>query len=161
MSDSDRTEKCLAKDHPVFRLVLVVGFLSTLVACGGGSESTSAGNNSPPGGNELPVANIAASSVSGTTPFTVRFNANGSSDIDGTIVAFEWDFGDNNQASGAEVQHIYTSAGSFTAVLTVTDSEGATSSAQRTITATEPTVDSAQENTDISAVVYLLLGNRN
>nr|MCR5853198.1 PKD domain-containing protein [Methanophagales archaeon] len=45
-------------------------------------------------------------------------------DPDGTIVSYEWDFGDGSTASGAEVSHSYTSATSYKVTLTVTDDDG-------------------------------------
>jgi hypothetical protein len=55
-------------------------------------------------------------------------------DIDGgTIIGWEWDFGDPasgeaNTASGREVSHRYTVAGTFTVRLTVTDDDGLSAS---------------------------------
>jgi PKD repeat protein len=44
------------------------------------------------------------------------------------IVSWSWDFGDGITASGVIVQHTYTSAGTFTVRLTVTDQRGQTGS---------------------------------
>lgn len=49
------------------------------------------------------------------------FNAAGSSDADGGLVAYDWDFGDGATASGIEVRHRYSEAGTYTARLTVRD----------------------------------------
>ncbi len=40
------------------------------------------------------------------------------------IVTWRWDFGDGGTASGAVVQHLYSTAGTFTVSLTVTDQRG-------------------------------------
>src|SRR5690606_10636853 len=53
------------------------------------------------------------------------FDGSGSSDADGAIVAYDWDFGDGAQASGASVSHAYQAAGDYTVVLAVTDDDGA------------------------------------
>ena len=54
------------------------------------------------------------------------FDANTSSDTDGTAARFDWDFGDGQTANDACLipSHIYGSAGTFTVTLTVTDNEG-------------------------------------
>jgi len=44
------------------------------------------------------------------------------------LVSWRWEFGDNTTASGIVVQHTYTTAGSFTVRLTVTDQRGQTGS---------------------------------
>ena len=44
-----------------------------------------------------------------------------SSDTDGTIVSFDWDFGDGMTGSGSSVSHVYSGAGSYPVILTVHD----------------------------------------
>ncbi len=58
--------------------------------------------------------------TSGVAPLTVMFDGAGSSDVDGTITVYAWNFGDGTTASGATVGHVYP-VGSFTAILSVTD----------------------------------------
>lgn len=62
----------------------------------------------------------------------------GSSDPDGTIVSFDWAFGDGGMANGAIVGHVYTTAGQFTATLTVTDDDGATDDDTAVVTVQSP-----------------------
>lgn len=57
-------------------------------------------------------------------PLTVIFNASASFDLDGSIVQYNWDFGDGELASGQIVSHVYTSTGSYMVELTVTDDDG-------------------------------------
>lgn len=57
---------------------------------------------------------------------TVTLDGSGSSDSDGTIMSYEWDFGDSSTGSGETTTHVYTSAGIYTVALTVTDDDGAT-----------------------------------
>jgi PKD repeat protein len=75
-----------------------------------------------------PIAVIKASSTSGTSPLSITFDATGSSDPDGSIAQYHWDFGDGASASGALAAHVYA-AGSFTATLQVLDDQGASTSA--------------------------------
>ena len=51
----------------------------------------------------------------------------------GNIVSWEWNFGDNNYASGNQVNHVYTDTGSFVITLVVTDANGCMDTAQETV----------------------------
>ncbi|MGB2984156.1 MAG: PKD domain-containing protein [Candidatus Bipolaricaulia bacterium] len=51
------------------------------------------------------------------------FDGQESSDPDGLIVSYSWNFGDGTTKEGATVQHIYKRKGTFTACLTVTDDD--------------------------------------
>lgn len=82
--------------------------------------------------NELPTAAFTAPS-SAYRAAGITFDGSASSDADGTLVAFEWDFGDGATGTGATIQHTYTSLGLFTVELMVTDADGATSVARATI----------------------------
>lgn len=68
----------------------------------------------------------------------VRFDGSRSTDPDGSIIDYQWDFGDGGTASGAVVQHAYSTAAVFTATLTVTDDGGLTASDDVTITVLTP-----------------------
>lgn len=61
---------------------------------------------------------------------TVLFDGGGSTDPDGEIIAYRWEFGDNASASGAQVKHAYAEPGVYTARLTVTDDSGTASAVQ-------------------------------
>lgn len=83
----------------------------------------------PSAGSLPPVAAAGATPASGTVPLTVAFSSAGSTDPDGSIVAFEWNFGDGSAAaSGPGASHTYTAAGSYLAELRVTDNSGLTAS---------------------------------
>ena len=83
--------------------------------------------------NVPPVAAMTATPSSGDAPLTVAFDASGSSDPDGTIVSWTWSFGDGTSGSGAGATHTYSTAGTYTASLAVTDNDGASSLATRSI----------------------------
>jgi PKD repeat protein len=53
----------------------------------------------------------------------VKFDASASTPNGGDIVSYEWDFGDDTNASGMIVTHHYAKAGNYTVTLNVTDSE--------------------------------------
>ena len=61
------------------------------------------------------------------------FNGSTSSD-DGGVVSYAWEFGDGTTGSGVQVSRRYSSSGSRTVTLTVTDAEGLTNSASEVIT---------------------------
>ena len=88
--------------------------------------------------NTAPTAAISADPISGIVPVEVNFSASGSTDTDGTIASYEWDFGDGSTSSGEQVQHTYTSAGSYLVTLTVTDDDGDTGTDDVTITISSP-----------------------
>jgi len=88
--------------------------------------------------NLPPVASFTATPVSGNVPLSVAFNGSGSSDPDGTIVAYSWLYGDGTAGTGISSNHVYTTAGTYLAVLVVTDDDGATSVTVRQIVATQP-----------------------
>ncbi|HYG74146.1 MAG TPA: PKD domain-containing protein [Planctomycetota bacterium] len=73
--------------------------------------------------NLAPVARITSSNTSGMPPFPVTFDASASSDPDGSISRYIWDFGDGTTAEGAQVQHTFD-VGSFRATLKVVDDRG-------------------------------------
>lgn len=85
-----------------------------------------------------PVAVISALPTVGYAPLNVGLNASGSSDSDGSISSYAWDFGDGSAAaSGASIAHIYNKAGAYTATLTVTDNNGLKSSTTQSIQASQ------------------------
>jgi PKD repeat protein len=90
-------------------------------------------------GNRNPVAVASAAPTSGQPPLEVRFSGVGSSDPDGDVLNYSWQFGDGSPAQpGAQVTHVYSSPGRFTAALTVDDQKGGTSTATVTITVGTP-----------------------
>jgi PKD repeat protein len=59
-------------------------------------------------------------------------------DGDGTVVGFQWDFGDGAIAATQNATHNYASAGTYAVELTVTDDGGATGHLSQQVTATGP-----------------------
>jgi len=87
--------------------------------------------------NRSPVATATAIQSSGMgsglAPGPVfldaQFDASPSNDLDGDPLSFKWDFGDNTTGEGATPIHRYTRAGTFNAVVTVSDGRGGSSTA--------------------------------
>ena len=82
--------------------------------------------------NRTPVAN-AGPDQSGILGSPVTFRGSGS-DPDGTVASYTWDFGDGASATGATASHVYATAGTYTAKLTVTDNGGALGSDSALVT---------------------------
>ena len=80
-----------------------------------------------------PTASATATPGTGPAPLAVTLDGSGSSDSDGTIVSYEWDLGDGDTATGAVVNHVYSTPGTYIATLTVTDDDGLTGEAQVSI----------------------------
>ncbi len=55
-------------------------------------------------------------------------DASASSDPDGAITRYEWDFGDGSSAKGVQARHLYAEPGTYTLALTVTDDAGVANS---------------------------------
>lgn len=89
------------------------------------------------------VATATAGNVVVGMPAT--FNATGSTDPDSLALGYSWSFDDGATASGATVQHVFTTPGVHTATLTVTNGLGLTNAttAQVTVVAATPTAASA------------------
>ncbi len=89
----------------------------------------------PAADGQPPQAVLGAAPTSGTVPLTVSFSAAGSTDPDSSIVSYAWTFGDGATASGPAASHTYTTAGSYTAQLRITDDSGLSATRSVTITA--------------------------
>jgi hypothetical protein len=94
------------------------------------------------GGNILPTAMLTAVSDTGATPFTAQFDAGASSDLDGTIVSYDYDFENDGgfELTGATAQeaHLYTAEGDYTCAVRVTDSDGGQATATFDVHAVAP-----------------------
>jgi PKD repeat protein len=77
--------------------------------------------------NTSPVANAGPDQLN-LCEKTVQFNGAGSSDPDGSVVAYEWDFGDGTPVGvGPTPTHSYTAPGTYTVTLRVADDSQLTS----------------------------------
>ena len=111
----------IVSGHSAATIALSSVFALLLVACGGG------GSSPPP--NQAPMARFTATPDGGPAPLAVTFDASGSSDSDGTIARYEWDFGGSATGTGRTVSHTFDQKGAYTVRLTVTDDDGAAATA--------------------------------
>lgn len=93
---------------------------------------------------EPPVAALTAAPLYGNPPLDVDFNASGSTDADGAITKYEWDFnGDGTyteDSDNPEAAFVYTDSGSYSATVRVTDSSFQTDTASIEIVVNTPPV---------------------
>jgi PKD repeat protein len=100
-------------------------FTSLTVSLDNDGDGLADGNDPDCVANVAPVAN-AGGPYSGVVGSMIGFDGTASSDADGTIASYSWDFGDGGVASGPSPTHSYSVDGSFTVTLTVTDNDGLT-----------------------------------
>ncbi|HYC32159.1 MAG TPA: PKD domain-containing protein [Gemmatimonadales bacterium] len=94
------------------------------------SQELTLGTTPPPPENQAPVAAFTVA----CTSLECTFDGSGSTDADGTIASYAWDFGEpasgaNNTSTEASPTHTYavTEVTDFTVTLTVTDDDGTVS----------------------------------
>jgi RHS repeat-associated protein len=95
--------------------------------------------------NATPIA-IAGGPYSAPPNSSIQFNGTASSDPDGTIAGYQWNFGDGATGSGATPTHSYSAANNYAVTLTVTDNSGGvtTTSVTATICNPDPHISSIQ-----------------
>jgi PKD repeat protein len=101
--------------------------VSLTVTDNNGATNTSTQNVSVVKPNQPPVATMSVN----CTQRSCTFDGTQSSDPDGSIASYAWNFGDGSTATTATASHDYTADGSYTATLTVTDNQGATGTASQ------------------------------
>jgi subtilisin family serine protease len=94
-------------------------------------------------GSHVPACGYLSTNVAPTAAFTAptgatggtaaTFDAGSSTDPDGTIASYAWEFGDGATGTGRTVSHAYARSGTYLATLTVTDDEGATTSVTQAV----------------------------
>lgn len=121
--------RTLSTDFPVYN--------ASQAALAGGSDAfclVLEPDGTLPGFNRAPVAVAAALPNRGSVPLTTTFSSASSHDLDGTIVAYAWSFGDGGTSTEAAPVHTYTVAGVYTVQLIVTDDDNATGTTTITVT---------------------------
>lgn len=86
--------------------------------------------------NQSPVADFSFSCTDLDCSFV-----DSSSDADGSIASWNWDFGDGNSSTTQNPTHSYAAAGTYDALLTVTDDGGAQDAITYSVTVEEPVIN--------------------
>lgn len=85
---------------------------------------------------DYPTAKFTHSPTAPLVGQNVTFDATTSQPNGGSITTYEWDFGDDQTSTGSITTHAYSTTGTFTVNLTITDSEELTNSTTVTVTVT-------------------------
>lgn len=93
-------------------------------------------------GSGGPVDNVlpTASFTDSCTDLDCFFDGTGSSDSDGTISSYSWNFGDGSTGTGSSVSHVYAADGTYSVQLTVTDNAGGTDVQTKSVTVSDTVV---------------------
>ena len=71
-----------------------------------------------------------------STPGTIHFDASPSTDSDGEIISYNWDFGDGTTGKGVTIDHTYKNRGKYAVNLTVIDNDNLNRRKTKTVTVT-------------------------
>ncbi|WP_157430517.1 LamG-like jellyroll fold domain-containing protein [Actinomadura macra] len=91
-------------------------------------------------GSVQPNQPPAAAFTSSCDQLACTFDGSGSTDTDGSVASYAWDFGDGQSGTGVKPSHTYATAGEYTVKLKVTDDHGATAEVLHTVAATSSTL---------------------
>lgn len=125
--------------------------VSLTVSDGSGAENTTQQTITVSAANVAPTAAFTADQTTVATGVAVNFDASDSSDTDGTITSYQWNFGGGTSttATGQAVSNTYTTVGTYTVSLTVTDDDGQESTpVTQTIQVTAPFTSYTATQTD-------------
>ena len=107
--------------------------------------------------NQPPTAVMSATPSTGTAPLTVTFDGSRSTDPDGTVSSWAWSFGDGSSGTGPVTSHVYSTPGTFTASLKVTDND-ATSSTTTGSIVVNPLIPPAPSGLTATALTRTSIG---
>ncbi len=88
--------------------------------------------------NKAPFARFTFSPKEPKVGETVTFDGSQSSDPDGKIISYFWDFADGETAQGATTTHVFKRDGEYDVVLQVTDDRGANTTLAKTVRVVPP-----------------------
>lgn len=95
----------------------------------------------PPPPAQPPVAALAVTPSSGPAPLAVTADASGSTDPQGQTLSYAFDFGDGVTVPASTAptsSHTYSTPGAYTVTVTVANTSGASSTAQRSVVVSDP-----------------------
>jgi len=90
------------------------------------------------GANNPPTADLQADGTTGNAPFMVNFDASASSDSDGSIVEYQWDWEGDGVYEGTSyspaISHTFNETGEYQTTVRVVDDDGAADTAEVSVT---------------------------
>ncbi|MBC6934204.1 MAG: PKD domain-containing protein, partial [Chloroflexi bacterium] len=122
-----------ADANPLHTFTKPGDYTVTLTVIGPGGQNTAQAAIKVTQKPDAPTAAFTQSATSGDVPLTIQFTDQST----GSITTHAWDFGDGNTSSEASPSHTFTTAGTYTVILTVTGPDGS-DDAQVIISATQP-----------------------
>ena len=136
-----RTQKYWPSDVDDYQVDLEFTALEGPAACveatalfASGDSAFSKWGNCNGAANQTPTAAMTWSCQG----FDCSFDGSPSTDPDGIISSYDWDFGDGTFGSGVNPDHSFPSAGSWQVNLTATDNDGASDNVTETVSVTVP-----------------------
>jgi PKD repeat protein len=109
------------------------------------------------GQNQPPIVSFTHDADPGYTKRAVKFDGTGSTDADGHVTSYEWNFGDKGAADNEtkttdpSVSHQFTAPGDYTVRLTVTDDRGGTAKTERMLQVVEGAPQTAPSGASLRA----------
>ena len=91
--------------------------------------------------NEKPIAMFTTRVMK--KDYTIRFNGGKSTDSDGTITTWFWNFGDGTSGYSKVIKHTYAEAGTYRVILLVTDNDGAVGGIAKKVVVHDPVLPPA------------------
>ncbi len=88
--------------------------------------------------NTPPVATFEVQASSDGSQTTLVFDATASYDPDGTIITYQWSYGDLSSGSGVTITHTFPSVSTYTVTLLITDNGGERHLISQTIDLSQP-----------------------
>ncbi len=99
--------------------------------------------------------------AAGVAPLSVAFDGSGSTSPDGSVVTWQWSYGDGTFGTGAQTTHLYVNPGTYNASLTVTDSNSHSSIANTTIVVTANSATTGLRSPSANAAQTTGAGDKN
>jgi PKD repeat protein len=130
-------------------------FASVTLTSTAGVSSTAAVEVINVNSGHAPVAIMNLSQVSGPAPLTILGDGLASYDYDGNIVSYAWTWG-SSSSSGPQSSYTFTTPGTYTVTLKVTDNAGNPRTLSKIITVTPSFTDLGSDQTPSTSASQLL-----